>query len=246
MAIGQNLFSGGSVTSNIGTILFVIAILVIIFSIVLGVIIWSLMKRRWTKKIPLYKGLGENEKPYKHADHKAREVKIGRAGDKLWFVKNASKYINVATESESKNSFPHYEASDGEWHNFSLDSFDPIFKKMKIKLIPQDMRVNRLGIESAIEKELAKKKTMWDMVKDFIPHLVFYLVVVVCVVIIFFQFGKISDKLGSSALQLAEATGRLMEYETRICVNDNNGLQGLVPAFIPLMFAKFKRRRKKK
>ena len=123
-------------------------------------------KKSWNIIIPLYKGQGQGEKPYLHGTYKAKEIKLGKAGDKLWLVKEAGKYINVATESVSKNVFPHYEAPDGEWHNFSFNSFDPVLERMGIKLIPQDMRLNRLAIESALEKELAKKKSLWDQIRQ--------------------------------------------------------------------------------
>lgn len=237
------LFSGGSITSNIGLIIFILVVFVVIAGCIIGFVVWNLKRKQWNKIIPLYKGMGTGEKPYLFATYKAKEIKIGKAGDKLWLVKGAGKYINVATESVSKNVFPHYEASDGEWHNFSFENFDKKFKEMGIKLIPQDMRVNRLGIESAIERELQKKKGLWDMIKDFIPTIIFYMVVIVCVVIVFFQFSKIVDHIGASAKMLAEATRQLMEYETRICVN-NQSMQGLVPAFVGLMIPKFRRKKK--
>ena len=68
--------------------------------------------------IPLYKMIGG--KPMEIATYKAMDFKIGFAGDKLWYVPKAKKYIPCGTIQSAPSEYIHFERSDGEWINLVL------------------------------------------------------------------------------------------------------------------------------
>lgn len=224
--LGFGGFNFGAGT--MGNILIAIVIVIVILSLVVGLVVLIVHKRRYNKKIPLYSLVGN--KPTRIGVCKAREIPIGRAGDKLWFVKGKGikKYIAPANIQSAPNEFWHWVRSDGEWINFSLANLDEQFKSANAHFINQDMRLTRLAIDRLLEQRLTKKTFMeqWGTV---IGYIIFFLIITVCMVIFLYQYGKILDK----EVVLINTVNELLK-EAR-----SQGGGKLIPAtvqFLPLLF----------
>jgi len=214
-------------------LLFVIAL--VIMGLVGWLVYWKITKMHFKFKIPLYKSIsGIN---YKQAIYYAKNIPISKAGDNLWFVKGVKKYIAPATKTDALNEFPHEEREDGEWINFEIETVNEAQKKAGVKFIQQDMRTQRVATGQILEQRLINKG-FWEKYKDMIIHVIFYLIVMVCMVVIFWQWSDITDKVGSL---VNTANSLVKELQASDCVVKRD--TGIVPALFPLLF--FWRRNKK-
>ncbi len=209
------------------------ALLIFFFAIVvvgfIGVIVWMYVQKKQLKyTIPLYKKIGVST--IRIGTFKAKDFKIGRAGDKLWYVPKLKKYIIPATLQSAPNEYTHFERSDGEWINIEMPDIDENMKKFGVKYIHQDMRSNRIAIADILEARFKDKKSWWDEYGNLVTYLIFYMVVAICMVVIFYQWSDIVDKTAS-------LFDKIVAYE-----KIKAGSQGVVPASILLFFKGVKRK----
>jgi len=213
--------------STIGLALLIV-FLAILFVGLIGAGIYFYAKRKQLKYfIPLHKKIGNNV--IKVGVYKAKDFKIGFAGDKLWFIPKLKKYISPATLQTGSNEYTHFEREDGEWINISYPDIDLDMKKAKVKYVSTDMRSNRIAISNIIDQRFVGKKTWWEQYGHLVTHVIFYLVVCVCMVVIFYQWSDIVTRTGT-------LFDKIVAYEEI----KNPSQQGVLPAMFMLIFRRFK------
>lgn len=216
---------------NIGSIGFALLIFFLALAFVgifgAGLFYW-IQRKKLKYTIPLYKKIGN--RVIKIATFKAMDYSISRAGDKLWYVPKAKKYIGVGSLQSGKNEYSYFERSDGEWINFEIPDIDMNMKEAKVKYLQQDMRAQRIAISSILEQRFANKQSWWDQYGNLVTYTIFYLVVAISMVVIFYQWSDIADKTGA-------LLDRIIAYENMKCPS----MQGVVPAFIPLLLLRRKK-----
>ena len=178
---------------SVGMGLLIFFLVILVLGLIGFAVYMRIQKKQLKYKIPLYKMIGA--RAIKIATYKAKDFKIGFAGDKLWYCPKAKKYIIPATMQTGRNEYPHFERSDGEWINFGLGDIDDQMKLAGVKYIHQDMRSNRIAISNILEQRFKGKKSFWEKYGNFIAQAIFYLIVSVCMVIIFYQWSIIMDKM---------------------------------------------------
>ena len=213
---------------GIALLVFFLAILVIMM---VGFGIWFYLKRKkLIYTIPLQKKIGN--KVITVGVYKAQDFKVGMAGDKLWFVPKLKKYISPATLQTAPNEYTHFEREDGEWINISYPDVDEVMKEAGVKYIHTDMRSNRIAISNLIDQRFANKKSWWEKYGHLVTMVIFYMVVCICMVVIFWQWSDIVDR--TSGL-----LDKIIAYENMKCP----ATQGVIPAFFMLILRPFKRRK---
>lgn len=209
----------------IGSVLIVLFLAVFILCLIGIVIFLFINKRKYKHKIPLTKKIGN--RTIRVATYVAKDFPIGRAGDKLWFVKGIKKYISPATLQTAPHEYTHHERSDGEWINIEYPDVDEEMKQFGVKYVKQDMRSNRIAIADLLEARFKEKKSFWGQWGNMIMQLIFYLIVAMMMVVIFYQFGGIVDKI----------SGLVSQLET---TNKQCGGGSIVPAMILFMIRRKK------
>lgn len=209
---------------NIGTIGFALLIFFLAIFVVLmiggGLFYWMQRKRlKWT--IPLYKKIGS--RVIRVATYKAMDYSISRAGDKLWYVPKVKKYIGVGSLQSGANEYSFFEREDGEWINFEIPDIDEQMKTAGVKYLQQDMRSQRIAISNILDQRFANKQTWWDKYGNLVTYTIFYLVVAISMVVIFYQWSDIADKIGV-------LFDRIVAYEEK----KDSCIVGVVPAFAML------------
>ena len=184
----------------IGSALLVLFIAVFLICLVGVIIFLYLNKRKYKYRIPLTKKVGERTIRIK--TFLAKDFPIGRAGDKLWLVKGIKKYISPATLQTGANEFTHHEREDGEWINVEYPDVDEHMKTLKVKFVQQDMRSNRIAIADILEQRFKDQKSFWEKWGNMIMQLIFYLVVTMMMIVIFYQWSDIVDKVAGLVNQL--------------------------------------------
>jgi uncharacterized membrane protein len=188
----------GGKLGTFGSIAMVIAIVVVILALVGALIYWNSIKKKYWIRIHVYRLIGNV--PTRTAIFSAREVNFGMAGDKLWRVCSEGwnkmkviKWLPVGKIQTAPREFWYYIREDGEWINFQMNDLNKISREMGIKFVNEDMRLQRLATERLLEQRLLNK-SFWEKWGTTIMMVIVFLVVAICMVIIFYQFGKIQDQ----------------------------------------------------
>lgn len=206
---------------GLGLLIFMGSVLIVCL---MGVAIYLWINKRKLKyTIPLYRMVGGSA--MKMTTCKARDFAIGFAGDKLWYVPMFKKYIGAGTIQSGVNEYIHFQREDGEWINVGLGDIDKLMKTAGVKYIQSDMRSQRIAIGNILEQRFKGKKSFWDQYGNMIVQAIFYMIVSICMVIIFYQWGGIIDRT-NSLLDKIIAYDKTYHAETI----------GVVPAFIGLIF----------
>lgn len=185
---------------TIGSVLLVFFLAIFILGLIIVAIFLYINNKKYKYKIPLYKKIGINT--IRIAKYKAKDFSIGKAGDKLWFVRKVKKYLPPASVQTAPNEYTHFERSDGEWINISMPDIDVDLKKLKVKYVHQDMRSNRIAIANLLDQRFADKKSWWEKYGNLVTHLIFYMVVTIMMVVIFYQWSDIVTKISGLVGQL--------------------------------------------
>lgn len=214
--------------STMGAILLVVFLALLIIGLIVGVIfIFSIKKKYWIK-IHVFRLMGNI--PTRIAIYSARDIPFGRAGDRLWKVAPAGinklkiiKWLPVGKKQTANGEFWYYIREDGEWINFTLADIDEKLSIAGVKYVSEDMRLQRLATDRLLEQRLMDK-TFWEKYKETIMLIIFFLVITLSMVIIFYQFSKIIDKLAPLVDGITKSNEMLM----RSC-STNSTNYGLLP-----------------
>jgi len=217
----------------IGNALILMAISVVVISLVGVIVYWRVSSKAYNKKIPLYKSI--NGINYLQATYSAKNVPISKAGDSLWFAKGIKKFLAPATKTTAPNTYPHEEREDGEWINFEIETVNEQQKMAGVKFIQQDMRTQRVATGQILEQRLINKN-FWEKYKDILVYLAFFIIVTLLMIVTFWQWGGIVDKIGFLVDRLDSNLAKLNELE---CVGIKE--VGIVPS---LLFFTLRRRKK--
>jgi len=216
----------------IGNALMLFLIVCVIFGLFGWLLYWRITSKQYRYLRLLYKSI--NGINYLQSTYRARSIPISKAGDNLWFVKGIKRYIAPATKTDAPNRFPHEEREDGEWINFELSTVNEAQTLAGVKFIHQDMRTQRVATGQILEQRLINKG-FWEKYKDMIIHVIFYLITMICMVVIFWQWGGITEQISALVSQLGNLIKEINSLE---CVGGKT--VGIVPAIAFLMFGRRK------
>jgi hypothetical protein len=233
-----NVNLGGSM-GTFGAIALVVVIAIVIIGLVGFLIYWKSVKKSFWINIHVFRLIGNI--PTRVAIYSAKEIPFGMAGDKLWKVAPSGfnkwktiKWLPVGKIQTAPREFWYYIREDGEWINFSLTDLNAVSKEAGVRFVQEDMRLQRLATERLLEQRLMNK-TFWEKWGTTIMMIIVFLVIAICMVIIFFQFGKVIDKFGAIAQTQADTSKILLRVFGENYINNAlnqtaGGTQGLIPA----------------
>jgi hypothetical protein len=130
------------------------------------------------------------------------------------------------------NEFWYWIRKDGEWINYIQTNIDETSKKMGVKFVQEDMRLQRLATERLLEQRLMNK-SFWEKWGTTVMMIIVFLVIAICMVLIFFQFGKLLDKF----TQVEGVQLEIVKIQYKIfganyvagAINGTGGASGLIP-----------------
>jgi len=223
----------GAKMSSMGAILLVVAIAFVILGLIGLLVYWRTIKKKFWIKINVFRLIGNT--PTRVAIYRAKEVPFGMAGDRLWKVATgflmlkAIKWLPVGKVQTAPREFWYYIREDGEWINFSLDDLNDIQKKAGVRFVQEDMRLQRLATERLLEQRLMNK-TFWEKWGTTIMLIIVFMVVAICMVVIFYQFSKIIDQFANVVAMQQETSKILLKVFGENYLNNSiGGTSGLVP-----------------
>jgi hypothetical protein len=109
-----------------------------------------------------------------------------------------------------------------------MDDINKISKQMGVRFVQEDMRLQRLATERLLEQRLLNK-TFWEKFGTMIMTIILFLVIAVCMVIMFYQWGKLLDQFAP----LVDTMDKAIKIVVKSCGNsylNTTSVEGLVPA----------------
>jgi hypothetical protein len=210
---------------KIGLVIGIFVGAIVLLAIIGAIVIWWFKRKQLKYTIPLYKKIGN--RVIKVAVYKAKDFKIGLAGDKLWFVPKVKKYIPCGVLQTAPHEYSHFEREDGEWINVDFPDIDANMKKIGVKYVNSDMRSQRISISNIIDQRFANTKSWWEQYGHLVTYIIFYMIVAICMVVIFWQWGDIIDR-----------TNILLDK----IIAEGGGTKGVVPVFVPILWMGIKKK----
>jgi hypothetical protein len=225
----------GSNIGTMGSVAFVVVIAIVIIGLIGGLIYWRQIKKFYWINIQVSRLIGGM--PQVVANYSAREIAFGMAGDKLWRVASSGmwkiktiKWLPVGKLQSAPRMFKYWIREDGEWINYIDSNIDEISKKMGVRFVNEDMRLQRLATERLLEQRLLNKG-FWEKWGATVMMIIVFLVVAICMVIQFYQFGKLLDKFTQiENVQLETAKILYKTFGDKYASGINTtGVTGLIP-----------------
>lgn len=228
---------GGS-WGTFGSIALVIGVAFAILGLGAIVIYWRIVKKQYWINIEVSRLIGGV--PMRVANYQAKEVPFGMAGDKLWrvgsgffkFIK-AVKWLPVGKVQSAPRLWKYWIREDGEWINYQDANLDEVSRKMGVRFVNEDMRLQRLATERLLEQRLMNK-TFWEKWGTVIMTLIFFLVMTICMVIMFYQFSKVMDKFSTIATTQAETSRILLRVFGDNYIANAQNITGVSKGLIPV------------
>lgn len=197
-----------------------------------GFFIWRwLVRRTFRYKICVFGLVGGL--PRRRWIDTAKAVPVGRAGDKLFYFKKARRWMPPPTIQVGANEFWYWEREDGELINIGLQDLDAVHRRMNVKFVDTDMRMQRLGIEKNLEFRHVKQK-FWDKYGMMIMNVVAYVMMAMMIIVLFIQWrktGAVLEGIGASVERMAERVASMQTGVPPEPVDKGEG-SGLIPAII--------------
>lgn len=191
--------------SNFGTwiVYFLIGILVAIL-VSIGIFLF-IQNLKFNRKIVLFKKISGKTIPV--GQDKGMLERVGIAGDSWLRTKKMKKIIPRPKIWVDKNTAWFFEREDGEWINFGIEDIDGAMKEAKAYYVDEDMRLQRLGIQRNL-KDRFDKPGFWEKYGAQIMMVIFFLIVTICLIVIFNKMNdliKALPQLASALRDLANA-----------------------------------------
>lgn len=206
---------------------------------VLGVILYFvLMKKVYRHKITV-RGLVGGVPMVRWRD-RAKEVRIGRAGDTLFYVKKKKRYLPPPTIQDGINEWLYWERADTELINIGFEDVDEKQRKLGVRFIDTDMRMQRLGIEKNLQFRL-QKQNFWEKHGVMVISIIFYVLITIFLVVIFTQWTKSTQTMSAVTERQANIWEEMLrkgEVSPYVPAGDEGEGSGLIPASLVLPLIK--------
>jgi len=112
-----------------------------------------------------------------------------------------------------------------------MPDIDEVMKLFKVKFVNQDMRANRIATSEILEQRFKDQKSWWEKYGHLVTHVIFYMIVALMMVVIFYQWSDIVERTSGLIAQID-------------AIEQSKHPTSIVPALIPLILFKPKRRKK--
>lgn len=196
----------------------VLLAVVIICGLLCFLIYLQFRKRKFNKKIVLFRKVGG--RVTKIGEDLAAFERIGVGGDYWCKVRKSKKILPRPRIQMDKNTFWFYEREDGEWINFGLEDIDEKMKNFSAYFVDEDMRLQRLGIQKNLMQRL-QKLTFFEKYGAVLIFGFYVLIVTVCLVLLFQKM----ESAYTGAEMMAAAVKDMSVSVNNLAVRTMSGIQ---------------------
>lgn len=232
-SLGLTGFSFGSL-SLWGTLLIVFFIIIMIFALVGGIIVFIVWNKSYNQKVELWAKV--NGVPQRIATYKAKWIKIAgkHSNEKLLYVRTVQRWEFPRLMAGKNNWIFWRREQDNEWINILPEDVDEQSKTMKVKFTDGDVRMQRVANEKVLRDRLQKKKNWMEIIAQ-IGYIIVFIFLILGLVVLFTQLKDLSASMETSSKaieKMAESVNRFYEGKEgglSPADRDQQGNSGLVP-----------------
>lgn len=201
-------------------LVYLLIAIVIACLLALGVYLF-IMRLKFNKKIILFRKVAGKIIPV--ATDKGMLQRVGIAGDTWLRTRKFKKILPRPKIEMDKNTYWFYEREDGEWINFNLNDIDESMKQANSYYVDEDMRLQRLGIQRNL-KDRFDKPSFWEKYGAQIMMVIFFLIVTICLIVIFNKMNDLIESLPKLARALESLANAIGSNAQGMRVINNTGV----------------------
>ena len=222
--------SGMGFFGNLFLWLFIVVIIAGIFG---GAFWWWYSNKIFNQKIRVFGMVGNT--PMEKWTDKAKYLRLGNAGDRIFFLRKIKRHLPEPKIQGGINTWYYWQREDGELINIGFPNVDLIQKKMGVKFIDTDMRMERLGIAKNLQFR-HQKDGFWAKYGTLIVQTLAYVMMAIMMIILFIEWRKTGTVLESIARSVSAGYEKCGATGTHEPTSTD---AGLIPAMILLFQIKY-------
>jgi hypothetical protein len=142
---------------------------------------WYISNKKFNKNIQIFEKIDGRYMPT--FKDKATEMRIGNAGDTIFFCKKSKKYLPRPTIQTGINGYWFVKRDDGELINIGMEDIDTKMKQLGVFYVDPEMRYQRSALQKII-KERYDKKSFWQEHGSAILSILFIIIWAVSILLI--------------------------------------------------------------
>lgn len=194
-SIGLAGFSFGGI-GTLGTILLWLLIVVFVFVIIGGSIIWWIWNKSYNQVAELWGRVNGVDQII--AIYKAKWIRIPKTNKRLLFIRGANRW-EAPKYLTGKNMWKfHRREIDGMWHNFKHGSVDEKLNEMKVEIVEGDVRMQSEANEKILRDRLQKKKDWLSLVTQ-IAYIITFILIFIALVVLFSKLIDVAEAQTATA-----------------------------------------------
>jgi len=213
--------SGASIVNLVSMV-----VMLIILLVVLGIVVYFVYRRtRFNKRIIIFEKIGARYEPTKR--DRATEVKIGTAGDTIFYTQKTKKYLPNPSIQTGRRTYWYAIREDGEWINVGMEDIDFAMRQVKARFLDKEMRYARTQIQRGL-KERYDKQSFWERYGVLVMNIIYIMVLGVMMWLLFDKWVELAQVTNAGV----ETAGRVLEKVEKLMVAIENlcGGSGIRPA----------------
>lgn len=202
-ALGLSGFQVGAL-GTLGTILLWILIVVFIFGVLGGGLVWWIWNKSYNQIAELWAQVNGIDQVV--ATYKAKWIRLPGTTKRLLYIRGANRWESPQYLTGKNKWKFHRRAVDGQWHNFRHGSVDQKLNEMQIEVVQGDVRMQSEANEKILRDRLQKKKDWLGIITQ-IAYIVTFILIFISLVVL---FSKLTD-VAEAQTKASEAIGRMAE-----------------------------------
>lgn len=161
---------------------------------------------KFNKKIIIFEKIGKNFEPSRK--DRAMEVRIGDAGDTIFYLRKHKKYLPVPQIQTGRRVYWYVIREDSEWINIGIEDIDVKFKKLNAYFLDKEMRHSRV----ALHRNLKERYQQASFLSMYGGLMAYTGLIAITAMMSWFLFDKFLDVTGAieasinAAKEVQEAT----------------------------------------
>ena len=173
----------------------VITWIIIVVLVLVATVVFTFLfikRRHYNNKIMVFQKVGGGIQRVRI--DKARVMKLGDAGDTVFYTLKTKKYLPTPQIQTGNREFWFYIREDGEWINFGLGDIDEIMRKAGAMFLDKEMRYARTSLQKGL-RERYQKPNFFQQYGVLIMNLSYILVIAISLWLLFDKFIETANVL---------------------------------------------------
>lgn len=196
---------------TLGTILLWLLIVVFLFGIIGGGIIWWIWNKSYNQTAELWAKINGIDQVV--ATYKAKWIRLPATTKRLLYIRGANRWESPQYMTGKSTWKFHRRAIDGMWHNFRHGSVDEKLNEMQIEIVQGDVRMQSEANEKILRDRLQKKKDWLGIITQ-IAYIVTFILIFIALVVLFSKLTDVAEAQTGTANAMTQMAESIDKFYT--------------------------------